>query len=142
MPCRYHIDADQKLLYYFCYGHSTSAELLETAIESRRDPLCSANMLILIDLLLVSELDYDMPELIKETIAENQNRQVRGDVLEYTAIVTDSPYAEMMETTIRLIESDLPINLNFSLSLKSAILWLGLQEYEGEILAIPALLKI
>jgi hypothetical protein len=141
MPCRYHISADHQLLYYFCYGHCTSAELLNTAIESRRDPLCRANMLILIDLLSVSELDFDMPELVKDTIAENLNRQARGDVLEYTAIVTDSPYSEMMETAIRMLEGDLPINLKFSLSLKNAIDWLGLQEFEGEILNIPASLK-
>lgn len=47
----------------------------------------------------------------------------------------------MMETTIRLIEGNLPLKPDFSFSLKSAIHWLGLKEFEDEILTIPASIK-
>ena len=137
MPILYTIDPALNLLYYAAIGDCTGAQFIQAARQSSLDPLRGQDMLIIFDLLSMTDLDWGVSTLIQGT-SYLKEWHAQGHAAEKTAVISRSKFASgLLIDFIRMASGLAPFQRVFP-RLQSALLWLGLVDSAYQVENIQA----
>ena len=137
MPVFYTIDPTLNLLFYAALGDCTGTQFIEAARQSTQDPLRHPNMLIIFDLVSMTDLDFDVSTL-REGVTYIREWRGSGNSAEKTAIISKSNSASNLLSSFELMTSGLANNWKVFLDLPSALSWLDLTASTPQVLQIQA----
>ncbi|MEI7771867.1 MAG: hypothetical protein WCI67_17885 [Chloroflexales bacterium] len=136
MTVLYRIAPDIHVLYYAGFGHCTGQELFIAELAARQAPLREPAMLIIIDILAVTELDIDVANF-RQGVEMNRQRLAQGEALEPTAFIIRKAIDQSVADTYAMF-AELAVSLRMAAfySLSPALDWLGLSQHKGTIMDI------
>ncbi len=138
----YTIEPSIALFYNVLFGAIDVRHLIEFEPSLSSDPLRHPGMKIIIDLTLVTALNYDTADF-KRQIDMNQRVMDAGRTLEPTAIIGRDDYDVTFGDIVESIASAaVPLNMRVFLTLREAVEWLDLADKYDEIAKIQHTLRL
>lgn len=130
------IEPSLGLVYGLIFDHFRPQDILLINEVMWQDPLRRPGMRIIIDISLVTEMEYDSTTM-QDQIEMNRQFMAQGHELERTALIVrndfDITFSKIIETRAKV---DVPVVMKAFMTLPEAVDWLGLSEAYNQVAAI------
>lgn len=132
MPVRYDISPELNLLIYVCTGSLTGKNFFEVSDQVPQDTRYRPRMKIIIDI-FAAEIDTSLSDL-HLAIEKNREMKEHGQELGQAAVFTKSSSLKFLADALKIMSPEAPSNFSIFNSKKDAIRWLGLSDFEEQVL--------
>lgn len=138
MPVFSRVDPELNMIYVMVYGCCTIADLFEHERQYRHTSERRPNMKIVVDFFL-GDIDIDL-QGIKSAVSYIHDLNDAGWELEPTAVLTHNRLIDSLNQAYELMVNDVKVKSKVFSSLKFALYWLDMSEFEERIAQIQACL--